>query len=54
VQLHVFLNALSLSPCGSRRTWNSRSRFKNVKVTAPDSKVLPEGLPDLEAAGASK
>jgi serine/threonine protein kinase len=30
------------------RTWNSIYRFRNIKVTAPDGKVLLEGLPDVD------
>ena len=33
------------------RTWHSAYRLKNIKVTAPDGKVLLEGLPDLPAGG---
>jgi hypothetical protein len=33
--------------CVGLRTWASHYRFRNIKVTAPDGKVLLEGLPDL-------
>jgi hypothetical protein len=37
------------------RTWETEVRFRNLKVTAPDGKVLWEGLPELpEHAPASK
>ena len=39
------------SPAGSvgLATWASLYRFRNIKVTDPDGKVLLEGLPDLGA-----
>jgi serine/threonine protein kinase len=33
--------------CVGLRTWEAAYRFRNIKVTAPDGKVLLEGLPDL-------
>jgi hypothetical protein len=31
------------------RTWATSARFRNIKVTSPDGKVLWEGVPELDA-----
>jgi eukaryotic-like serine/threonine-protein kinase len=31
------------------RTWETKVRFRNIRVTAPDGKVLWEGVPELDA-----
>jgi hypothetical protein len=37
--------------CVGLRTWQSAYVFRNIKVTAPDGKVLLEGLPQLPGDG---
>jgi serine/threonine protein kinase len=36
------------------RTWATKARFRNIQVTAPDGRVLWEGVPELNAANAGK
>jgi eukaryotic-like serine/threonine-protein kinase len=36
------------------RTWQTKVRFRNIKVTAPDGKVLWEGVPDLGPSASVK
>jgi hypothetical protein len=45
-----------IQPSGSvgLRTWGGVYLFRNIKVSAPDGKVLLEGLPDLDSAWNSK
>ena len=33
--------------CVGLRTWNSSYRFRNIKVTAPDGRVLWQGPPAI-------
>jgi hypothetical protein len=40
--------------CVGLRTSNSYYRFRNIKVSDPNGKVLLEGLPELEGAGFAK
>jgi hypothetical protein len=40
--------------CVGLRTWSASYVFRNIRVTAPDGKVLLEGLPDLGGEGHSR
>jgi eukaryotic-like serine/threonine-protein kinase len=42
-------SAMSMG-CVGLRTWNSICRFRNIRVTAPDGKLLWEGLPELRTS----
>jgi hypothetical protein len=62
-QARCFLNGPKILECKidthstgrvGLRTWGSTYRFRNLKVTAPDGKVLLEGLPDLDSAWSTR
>jgi hypothetical protein len=36
------------------RTWDTQVRFRNIKVTAPDGKLLWKGVPELNAVESGK
>jgi hypothetical protein len=40
--------------CVGLRTWGGHYRFRNIKVTDPEGKVLLEGLPDLDSAWSAR
>jgi hypothetical protein len=46
----VFAASIPDHPAGciGLRTWRASYVFRNIRVTAPDGKVLLEGLPDLQ------
>jgi hypothetical protein len=36
------------------RTWATKVRFRNIRVTSPDGRILWEGVPDLDALESAK
>jgi Domain of Unknown Function (DUF1080) len=54
IRLFDFTDQNHLRGAVGFRTWATKARFRNIKVTAPDGRVLWEGVPELNAANAGK
>jgi serine/threonine protein kinase len=54
MQLEWKTSLKDLSGFVGLRTWGGVYRFRNIRVTDPDGKVLLEGLPDVDSAWMSK